>query len=336
MATASRPIVLCVDDEASILDAVRLELEDDFDVATAASGSEALDLLAHRHIDAMLLDLRMPGMEGEEVLRRLRAVRSRPPVIVMTVVDKPRTVVECMKLGAADYVTKPWEHGEVVTTIQRTLREVQAPPGVLLISDDPAALVPVALALEGQVRVQVMSVATALASSFPARVVVLHAPSPSTASDLSDLAERFPDAAAVWVRDESSKHLQKTLNDIRTHLGLRTEGQQPLPRVILAAIDLMIRHWRDPFTVDEIARTVGVSKDHLIRVFREAFGLTAGGYHIRLRIAIACRLLKDTDQKMNDVAHPVGYSGAANLSRAFKEVMGIRPGEFRRSSAPDA
>src|SRR5215471_8734852 len=128
MATASRPIVLCVDDEASILDAVRLELEDDFDVATAASGSEALDLLAHRHIDAMLLDLRMPGMEGEEVLRRLRAVRSRPPVIVMTVVDKPRTVVECMKLGAADYVTKPWEHGEVVTTIQRTLREVQAPP----------------------------------------------------------------------------------------------------------------------------------------------------------------------------------------------------------------
>jgi transcriptional regulator GlxA family with amidase domain len=41
--------------------------------------------------------------------------------------------------------------------------------------------------------------------------------------------------------------------------------------------------------------------------------------------------LSDTDEKMDDVAHSVGYSGAANLSRAFKEVMGIRPSEYRRS-----
>ncbi|PYN29764.1 MAG: hypothetical protein DME01_29240 [Candidatus Rokuibacteriota bacterium] len=95
----------------------------------------------------------------------------------------------------------------------------------------------------------------------------------------------------------------------------------------------MVRYCRDPLTIDEIARTVGVSKDHLIRVFRETFGLTAGAYYIRLRIAVACRLLRDTDEKMDDVALQVGYSGAANLSRAFKEVIGIRPGEFRRSSA---
>jgi len=43
-------------------------------------------------------------------------------------------------------------------------------------------------------------------------------------------------------------------------------------------------------------------------------------------------LLRDTDEKMEDIAQQVGYSGAANLSRAFKEVMGMRPGEFRRSS----
>ena len=70
MATATRPTVLSVDDEAGIRDAICLELEDDFDVVTAASG---------------------------------------------------------MQLGAADYVTKPWEHGEVVATIQRILREIDAP-----------------------------------------------------------------------------------------------------------------------------------------------------------------------------------------------------------------
>ena len=159
MATATRSTVLSVDDEAGIRDAICLELEDDFDVVTTASGGEALDLLARRHVDVMLLDLRMPQMTGEEVLKKLRAARSQLPVIVMTVVDRVRTVVQCMQLGAADYVTKPWEHGEVVATIQRILREVDAGPRVLLVSDDPVALVPVQLALEAHVRVATLSTA---------------------------------------------------------------------------------------------------------------------------------------------------------------------------------
>jgi DNA-binding LytR/AlgR family response regulator len=167
----------------------------------------------------MLLDLRMPQMTGEEVLKKLRAARSQLPVIVMTVVDRVRTVVECMQLGAADYVTKPWEHGEVVATIQRILREVDVPPGVLLVSDDAAAFVPVALALEGRIRVRAMSVAAAAASNFPAQVVVLHAPDRSKVSALTDLSARFPHATTVWVRDESPKHIDKTLSDISANLG---------------------------------------------------------------------------------------------------------------------
>ena len=248
MATATRPTVLSVDDEAGIRDAICLELEDDFDVVTTASG---------------------------------------------------------MQLGAADYVTKPWEHGEVVATIQRILREVDAPPGVLLVSDDAAALVPVALALEGRIRVRAMSVAAASASNFAAQVVVLHAPDRSKVSALSALSARFPNATTVWVTDESPQHIDKTLSDISANLG--RHGVPRLSRVVLAAVELMVR-------------------------FREAFGLTAGAYYVRLRIAVACRLLRDTDEKMEDIAQQVGYSGAANLSRAFKEVMGMRPGEFRRSS----
>lgn len=93
----------------------------------------------------------------------------------------------------------------------------------------------------------------------------------------------------------------------------------------------MVGNCRDPLTIAEIARRVGVSQDHLIRLFREAFGMPAAAYYTRLRIAVACRLLRDTDGKMDDVAQQVGYSGAANLSRAFKAVTGVRPGEFRRS-----
>ena len=120
MATATRSTVLSVDDDAGVRDAICLELEDDFDVVTTASGGAALDLLGRRHVDVILLDLRMPEMTGEEVLKKLRAARSQPPVIVMTVVDSVRTVVECMKLGAADYVSK---HPRYVEQLPILVRE---------------------------------------------------------------------------------------------------------------------------------------------------------------------------------------------------------------------
>jgi CheY-like chemotaxis protein/AraC-like DNA-binding protein len=335
----TRPTVLVVDDEQGILEAVGYELEDDFAVITAAGGPEALDLLARRHVDAMLLDLRMPEMAGEEVLKRLRALRARLPVVVMTVVSETKTVVECMKLGAADYLNKPWENGEAAARIQRVLREVDAVPGVLLVSDDPAALVPLQLALEHHGRAATMSVADASASDFPAQLVVLHAPDRASMMPLSRLPERFRGAAVLWVSDDPAvggpsllpKRLDVMLDYISKLLGSHAVPRRSPSRVVIGAVDLMVGHCRDPLTIEAIATRVGVSEDHLSRMFREVFGLPAASYYTRLRIAVAGRLLRDTDDKMDDVARQVGYSGAANLSRAFSGVMGVRPGEFRRS-----
>src|SRR5262249_58614965 len=75
----SRRTILTVDDEQSILDLIRIEFEDDFDVVTARSGEAALDLLTHQPVDVVLLDLRMPQMGGEEFLRRLKTPPGRPP-----------------------------------------------------------------------------------------------------------------------------------------------------------------------------------------------------------------------------------------------------------------
>jgi CheY-like chemotaxis protein len=340
VADSTRPTVLCVDDEPAILDSIRLELEDDFDVVTATSGAEALALLAYRHLDIVLLDLRMPGMDGEEVLRRLSSVKARPPVIVVSVVRQTEAVVECMKLGAVDYVTKPWESGELRATILKNLRRDRTAPGLLLVSDDATALVPVQLAVHLHVRVSAMSVARAMASNFPALVVVLYAPDKSKVPALSAVPTRFPGAGVVWVSNDPSvdpgrltlpNRLDLVLDHVDKLLGDVIPPRAHLSRALLAAVDLMATHCRDPRTIEEIARRVGLSEDHLIRVFRQAFGLPAATYYVRLRIAVACRLLSDTDETMDAVARRVGYSGAANLSRAFKEVTGIRPSEYRRS-----
>jgi CheY-like chemotaxis protein/AraC-like DNA-binding protein len=337
VARATRSTILSVDDEPGILEAIRLELEHGFDVVTATDGPEALDVLMHHHVDAMLLDLRMPKMDGEEVLRRLRAARSRLPVIVMTVVSEPKTVVECMKLGAADYLTKPWECGEPSATVQRILREVDAGPRVLLVSDDPVALVPVQLALEAHVRVATLSTAGAYSSDCPTLVLVLHARFPA----LSALPARFPHVPVVWVDEDPTvgtepvvplHRLDLVLSSIGKLLRIPTLRRCHVSRTLMAAVHLMANNYRVPLTIDEIAGRVGLSPDHLIRVFREAFGLPAATYYMRLRIAVACRLLRNTETKMNTIAHQIGYSGAETFSRAFKGVMGVRPGEYRSSS----
>ena len=76
----------------------------------------------------------------------------------------------------------------------------------------------------------------------------------------------------------------------------------------MAAVELMVSHCQDPRTIHEIARAVGVSEDHLTRVFRETFGRPAAAYYTRLRIAVARRLLRETGEKMDAVAHQVGDS----------------------------
>jgi DNA-binding NtrC family response regulator len=100
--------ILIVDDDAAMRDALSEVVRDLGDVARVAScGKAALAMLADEPIDAMLLDLRMPGIDGLEVLRRVRAFSSDLPVTVLTAHATTANTIEAMRLGAFDHLTKP-------------------------------------------------------------------------------------------------------------------------------------------------------------------------------------------------------------------------------------
>ena len=114
--------VLVVDDEPRYLKLVRYNLEAaGYQVITAATGEEALSLVARKSPDLIILDIRLPGIDGYEVCTRIREFSSTP-IIMLTAKGEEREKVQGLRLGADDYVTKPFGAEELMARVETVLR----------------------------------------------------------------------------------------------------------------------------------------------------------------------------------------------------------------------
>jgi two-component system, NtrC family, nitrogen regulation response regulator NtrX len=116
--------VLVIDDEAAIRDSLRMILEyEDYQFVGAASGQEALDLIRRERPDIVLLDIKMPGMDGMEVLRKVRSVDETLPVVMISGHGNTATAVEAIRSGAIDFLDKPLSSERVIVTLRNVLRQ---------------------------------------------------------------------------------------------------------------------------------------------------------------------------------------------------------------------
>jgi DNA-binding NtrC family response regulator len=114
--------VLVVDDKEMMRDSVGATLQRaGFAVVTAEGGEAALSAIAARRPDAVVTDMRMPGMTGIELLERIRQIDDDLPVVVMTAFAAVDAAVRAIKLGAFDYITKPFEGDELVIAVKRAI-----------------------------------------------------------------------------------------------------------------------------------------------------------------------------------------------------------------------
>jgi DNA-binding NtrC family response regulator len=124
MTGADQRRILVVDDEVFVRD-----LLDDFfgklgfTVVTAADGPAGIDAFRKTEFHAVLVDLKMPGMSGTETLRELRAVRPSVPVIIMTGYPTIDSSIEALRVGAYDYIIKPFKLQELRELVERAIKE---------------------------------------------------------------------------------------------------------------------------------------------------------------------------------------------------------------------
>lgn len=120
---SQKPSVLIVDDEQVVCDLLYEELSERGCLCTTAfDGNDALGKLATQDFDVALVDIRMPGISGMDVLKKIRLNHSHIAAIMITAVNDVETAVEAMKLGASDYIVKPFDLDKVNDTIRTALK----------------------------------------------------------------------------------------------------------------------------------------------------------------------------------------------------------------------
>lgn len=120
--------ILLVDDEPAIRRALSTTLNElGFQTMEASRGEEALRLIRSETFNAVLLDVKMPGLGGMQTLPRLRALAPRLPILMLTVQDAEEDKVEALEAGADDYITKPFSMRECVARVRSAIRRAQTP-----------------------------------------------------------------------------------------------------------------------------------------------------------------------------------------------------------------
>jgi DNA-binding response OmpR family regulator len=134
-------MILVVEDEQSIASLVTLYLTNEgFRVSQIADGAQALDAVERVKPDLVILDVMLPGMDGIEICRRLRAAGDGLPIVMLTARDAEVDRILGLELGADDYITKPFSPRELVARVKAVLRRTtrgsdEDEPGVLRVAD---------------------------------------------------------------------------------------------------------------------------------------------------------------------------------------------------------
>ena len=114
--------ILIVDDDHHLRQGFQRLLDaEGYETHTAASAEEALNLMREKMPQCVVMDVRMPGMDGLEALKRMRALEGCPPVVIMTAYSTTETAIEATRLGAFDYMLKPFDIPQVLELLQRAL-----------------------------------------------------------------------------------------------------------------------------------------------------------------------------------------------------------------------
>ncbi len=115
--------ILIVDDEEGVRESLKLILSDLYDLILTENGSQAMEVIKNApDINLILMDIKMPRANGLEILKEIKAVRADLKVIIITGYKSVETAAEAVRLGACDYIVKPFKSEEILKAVKTSLK----------------------------------------------------------------------------------------------------------------------------------------------------------------------------------------------------------------------
>ena len=324
----------------------------------ADDGESGLTLISELAPDIVITDMRMPGMDGTELLRALRVSHPDIRTLVMSGYDDFSLVREALKSHAVDYLLKPLDPVELNKVLSAIVRELDAETAALPVSLNTTVL----FNTVGELKEYV---------SIRRRIFghLLELDMDSIDTHLSALVDFLNDRGTRTLESDVLGHIAGDfLHMLEEFLSLNNgagidavSDEAPLPvddvmglcdgirRIYQSAIRAIIddrsrrdhldpqdvkdhidRHFRDPISLESVARMFLISKEHLSRVFRKTFNATVNEYITSLRMERARYLITEEEIEIKQVAYLTGYSELPYFYRVFKKYFGLTPGQIRQ------
>ena len=343
-----RTRLLSVDDDAEARALARTALGDDYEILEAEDGAGALERVRAEPVDGVLLDVEMPGLDGVAVLRELVARHPGLPVVMLTGVTSIDVGVLCMKLGAAEYVTKPFAPTTLRDAVAAALARAQrvagaggegSPLPVLVLDAELGRRAVLQALLRDLDGVRLMQSAAELTTPGPtvgARGgVILTFADPANAAALPAIRAWWPSArilvarlgrvAVPGVADEAEL-LDGRIGEVaRLVAGLRARSAgawDALSRYLMPALDHIARALAERLDADVLARVMRVSRRHIDRLFELELREPPMTFVRRVRIEAAIDLRLRTGDKLESIAERTGFADAPSLSHACQRIHG--------------
>ena len=305
------PKLLIVDDELGSRESLRLIFKSDYEVRLAASAAEALALVARETVDVVLLDVILPGQSGVDVLRQLQASFPGLPVIMVSASTSIPPVVEAIRLGALDFVSKPFDVESLRHTVRRALETGRLHRRVEVLESD-------------------------VSRAFPTQTIVGR--SPAFVAALEQLRKAAATDATVLIQGESGTGKELAARLLHAESPRR---QEPFVAVHCAALseNLMeselFGHEKGAFTsadrqkpgrfdlagagtlfFDEVAEMSLATQVKLLRVVQEREFMRVGGTRVvRTNARIVSATARDLRQEVAEDASATISSTGSGSSR---------------------
>jgi two-component system, response regulator YesN len=322
-------------------------------VGEAEDGAEGIDLAKNRRPDVIITDMRMPGLEGDELLRELRKLYPMPEIIVMSGFNDFAYLKQAIQSKAVNYLLKPIDPLEIDATLRQCRQEldISALNSTQLFTDK--VLMERYYAYRQQIRELLMKhnrrELSCVMDKLENILCMDHVKSINSAAlkkagyDLLLILDEFETEENISVKCSTLLEQQLETGWSSAHDAILSfslllfkaidsaDNSTETSNIDLALVQQYIdHHFTEPLSLESIAKRFYISREYLCRSFKLFAGENISDYITKRRMEKSHALVLQKKYEIKDIATIVGYNDIAYFYRVFKKYYGCTPGDLRR------